>query len=502
MNKQKIKTNLCDSACTIAILFLCTLLSVVCVDMDVRPENIIMIYLIGVLFIVIETKKIVWGITASFISIISFNYFFTQPLYSLHINDANYIITIVIFLIVSIITGVLMGKMQEHATISRYNEQQTLALYEISKSYLNINGIESILMHNIKSLYEFQNIISVVYYYEAGQLKLFQDESILSDKHSDEGLALWCYDNICDCGFGTSFYEQNDWTYHPLHHGNDLLGVYAIYHSHDLTKENELFVHTLISQMVMAIEREQLYAAQEKNRIEIEKEKLRNNLLRSISHDLRTPLTGIAGSSSLIIENNDELDDATKLNLIKSINNDAQWLTQLVENLLNMTRIQDGRLILSKQKEVVDDIICEALQRCESRKGNHQLVAHLPDSVQLVQMDGKLIVQVLVNFIDNAIKHTQDNSQIDIYFKAEKNQVRFEVIDNGNGIDPKIAQHIFDSFITTKSERADSKRGIGLGLSISKAIIEAHKGEIYALNRRDKKGAIFGFILPNIHPHH
>lgn len=485
-------------AITIFILSLCTLLSLVFVDINVRPENIIMIYLIGVLFIVIETKKIMWGISASIFSIINFNYFFTAPIYTLYINDPNYIITIVIFLIVSIITGVIMGKMQKHAEISKYNEQQTLALYEISKSYLNLSGIHAIILHNIKSLYDFQKIVCVVYYYdsEAKKLVRYEQKDLVKDYPCDDNLAQWCYTNTCDCGHGTSFYNNDDWLYCPLHHGNEVLGVYAILQNYEMGKENELFIHTMISQMVMAIEREQLYTIQEKNRIEIEKEKLRNNLLRSISHDLRTPLTSIVGSSSLILDNHDHLDQDTTLNLIKSIHNDSQWLTQLVENLLNMTRIQDGHLILTKEFEVVDDIIYESVQRCKSRTENHTITPHLPEDVQLVEMDGKLIIQVLVNFIDNAIKHTPEDSHIDIYFKKDSMFAYFEVVDDGNGIDPSIADTLFDSFVTTNYECADSKRGIGLGLSISKAIVEAHNGDIYAKNRTHHKGAVFGFRLP------
>ena len=210
---------------------------------------------------------------------------------------------------------------------------------------------------------------------------------------------------------------------------------------------------------------------------------------------MRTPLTNIAGSSAVLLENDDVFDSGMKKKLMKSISNDAQWLTQLVENLLNMTRIQDGRLLLSKHYEVVDDIICEALQRCESRKGSHTLSAHLPETIQLVNMDGQLIIQVLVNFIDNAIKHTQPTSHIDIYYTQKKGKACFEVSDDGNGIPDNIIDTLFDSFVTTKSERSDAKRGVGLGLSISKAIIEAHGGTIYAHNRADGHGAILGFYL-------
>lgn len=497
MKNKNVTTLLRHFFITTAIIFICTLVSLFFVELHIRTENIIMIYLLGVLFIVIETKQLVWGIASSFISIITFNYCFTQPLYSLHIHDPNYIITIIIFLIVSIITNILMGKLQKHAAIARYNEQQTLAFYEISKSFLNLSGIQTIFMHTIHALYENQNIISVLYYYDekSKQLQRYQDAAMPLALHVVDELAAWCYKHQKVCGHATAINGNEQWSYHPLCHGEEILGVYAISHTPELTKENELFIHTLIAQMVMALEREQLYAQQEQSRIAIEKEKLRNNLLRSLSHDLRTLLTNIAGSSAVLLENDDVFDSGMKKKLMKSISNDAQWLTQLVENLLNMTRIQDGRLLLSKHYEVVDDIICEALQRCESRKGSHTLSAHLPETIQLVNMDGQLIIQVLVNFIDNAIKHTQPTSHIDIYYTQKKGKACFEVSDDGNGIPDNIIDTLFDSFVTTKSERSDAKRGVGLGLSISKAIIEAHGGTIYAHNRADGHGAILGFYL-------
>lgn len=480
------------------ILFLSTLMSFVFYDINVRSENIIMIYLIGVLFIVMETKKFIWGISATLLSIVTFNFFFTQPTYSLAIDDPSYVITIIVFLIVSFITGSLVNKMQQHAKEAKYNEQQTYALYQISKNYLTISGIDNIIAHNINSLYNYQKIKSVVYYFDevTKKLQVYQSDEFVNAEQSDESLAKWCYDNVCDCGYGTAFYEQSKWMYRPLRKNNQALGVYAIFDQPNLDAEKEMFINTMISQMVLATEREMLYIQQEQNKIDIEKEKLRNNLLRSISHDLRTPLTSIAGSSSLIIQNYDNLDDKTVLNLVTSIGSDAIWLNQLVENLLNMTRIQDGKLLLKQQKEVVDDIICEAIARCESRKEHHTIRAKLPDDVILIEMDGKLIVQVLINFIDNAIKHTSDASIIEIGFYIDNHMACFEVSDNGDGIDEQIMDTLFDSFVTTKSDRSDSKRGVGLGLSICKSIIEAHQGTIYAHNKTTSQGAVFGFQLP------
>lgn len=491
MKNSHIWKNLCITA---VILFLCTLVSSIFDDIEIRTENIMLIYLIGVLLIVVETRSFLWGITSSLLSILTFNYLFTNPTFSLQIDDFNYIITIIVFLIVSFVTGSLVNKLQQHAHKARSSARQTTALYEITRAYLTLSGVDTILQHTIRSLYTAQQTICIVYYKDKEALKKVQ-ESVDTIAAPDDGMAAWCMEKDCDCGGGTSYYEVQPWTYHPMHCNNQLLGVYALYEETSLREEQRLFVHTLISQMVMAVERELLYAEQEQSRIEIEKEKLRNNLLRSISHDLRTPLTGIAGSSTLICENYQDLDDDTIYHLVKSISSDALWLNQLVENLLNMTRIQDGKLLLKQNEEVVDDIICEAVSRCESRKREHTLRVTLPDEVLLVEMDGRLIIQVLVNMIDNAIKHTPDATSIDIRCYKNHDWAVFEVIDQGEGIDESIREHLFESFVTTKSERSDSRRGVGLGLTICKSIVEAHHGEIFAYNRLDVQGAVFGFQL-------
>lgn len=483
--------NLCI---TIIVMFFCTLVSFVFDDIEIRTENIMLIYLIGVLLIVVETRNFLWGIAASFLSILTFNYLFTNPTYSLRIDDFNYIITMIVFLFVSFITGSLVNKLQQHALKARNSALQTTAIYEITRAYLTLSGIDTILHHTIGSLYAAQNTICVVFYQDAQILRKIEHQWP-TDTEADAGMAALCMEHECECGQGTSFYEDQDWTYHPLRCNDKLLGVYALYHESAFSEEQRLFVHTLISQMEMAVEREILHLEQEQNKIEIEKEKLRNTLLHSISHDLRTPLTGIAGSSTLICENYDDLDDETIYNLVKAISNDALWLNQLVENLLNMTRIQDGKLLIQQNKEVVDDIICEAVSRCESRREGHTLKVTLPKDVLLIEMDGRLIIQVLVNMIDNAIKHTPDASAIEIRCYREHDVAVFEIIDQGEGIDEKIRDHLFESFVTTKNERSDSKRGVGLGLTICKSIIDAHHGEIFAYNRNDASGAVFGFKL-------
>jgi len=216
-------------------------------------------------------------------------------------------------------------------------------------------------------------------------------------------------------------------------------------------------------------------------------------MLKSISHDLRTPLTGIVGASQLIMNQNDFNQEDT-ISLAKDIYDQAKWLTQIVENILNMSKIDSGSLMIHKNLEAVDDLIHEAVSLVNELENRH-LTIHTPQKLIFVNVDGKLIVQVLVNLLDNASKYTTPNDHIEIIVDEDEQNVIFMIKDSGAGIHESIADHIFDEFVTYSSVSADSKKGIGLGLAICQAVIDAHGGIIKARNN-DDQGACFMFTIP------
>ena len=486
---------------TAGILLLCTLISIGFKHLEsVREENILMVYLTGVLLVNISTKGYGWGFFSSVVCVFAFNFFFTDPVWTFLVSDPNYIITFLIFLVISTLTGTLAKRLQQHADTAKRNERQARRLYEISKRYLNLTSVEEIALHALKILSEYQ--YRCILYLESddkdGQglrvVSFDGEDAKVADMNRD--LAKWCFSHKEACGCGTGHYKNSSWQFTPLQSSNHVLGVASFYRGDQKWSEDRsLFLNTVLSQAAMAIEREQLRLQQEEIRMEIEKEKLRSNLLRSISHDLRTPLTGIAGSTSFLMESFGELDRDTVKSLLSDITNDAMWLNNMVENLLNMTRIQDGRLLIQKQDEVVDDIVSEACGRAAKQQREHRLSIQMPDELLLVPMDGRLMVQVLVNLLDNAFQHTKPDSQILLRVFRQKNEAVFEVSDNGGGIDPTLLPHIFESFVSSRTEKSDSSRGVGLGLSICKSVIEAHGGRITAQNNAHG-GATFRFTLP------
>lgn len=251
----------------------------------------------------------------------------------------------------------------------------------------------------------------------------------------------------------------------------------------------------MISQITLVIERELLSREKEESRIQMERERLKSTLLRSVSHDLRTPLTGISGSSGFLYENLEIMDTSTIRSMLKDICTDSEWLSSMVENLLNMTRIQEGRLDINKKKEVVDDIVSSAVRLVSKRIGNHTLRTRTPDDILLFSVDGRLFIQVLVNLLDNAFRHSGDGTVVTLSVGVEDGNLKFVVADDGKGLPQDKINQIFDNFFTTAYEKGDRQRGVGLGLTICKAIVEAQGGTIQAYNS-SQGGAVFEIRMP------
>ena len=247
-------------------------------------------------------------------------------------------------------------------------------------------------------------------------------------------------------------------------------------------------------QREFARERTRLTEERQQMLIEAEKEKMRGNLLRAISHDLRTPLTGILGASGALLDSGDRIDPVSRRELLSGIHDDAEWLLRMVENVLSVTRISGGAPSLHKVCEPLDEVFSQAASKARKRYPQIKLNIHTPSEVALVPMDEMLIVQVLINLIDNAILHGGCDT-VDLYAQTESGQVRITVRDYGRGIPPDDLDKVFDGFMARDKTSSDATRGLGIGLSICRTIVEAHGGQISASNMPDG-GACISFTLP------
>lgn len=421
-------------------------------SMGIGKENILMVFIVGVLLIATFTKGYFYGLLASIVSVLCFNFLYIEPNYDFHISESNDFMLIVFFLMTSIIACSLTDRFQKQIIISKKNESISKQLYSLSERLLNVSGVDYILLKG----------------------KQYIEESIQIKTNISLEIKEENKNNI------------------PIVGMNRILGNIEILSQQDLNEDQMIIIKAAANQLGNALERELTYLEQEKIKVAMEREHMLNSMLRSISHDLRTPLTGIVGASQLMM-NQDLTNDKIHV-LAKDIHDQAHWLTQIVENILNMSKIESGNLVLHKNLEVVDDLIYEAIQHLpELEKRNVQV--DVPEDLLLVNVDGKLMVQVLINILNNAIKYTKENDCIDIQVRNIDQQVQFMIKDEGKGISKKIVDHIFDEFVTDTDVSNDSQKGIGLGLAICKAIIQAHGGNIIA--RNEEQGACFIFTIPD-----
>jgi two-component system sensor histidine kinase KdpD len=278
--------------------------------------------------------------------------------------------------------------------------------------------------------------------------------------------------------------------------GDTVLAVAAIVMDKEAPLEafEKNLMIAMLGECALALEKERLNETQKQISMQIQQEQLRANLLRAISHDLRTPLTSISGNAGILMGNSKVLGEAQKQSLYTDIYDESMWLINLVENLLSITRIDNGTLNLNLQPELLEEVITEALLHINRNSVKHHIETLLHDELLMGKMDSQLIIQVIINIVDNAIKYTQPGSHITISAKKDGPSVRVEIADDGSGISDEAKANLFDMFYTADNISVDGRRGLGLGLPLCKSIIQAHGGAIYVKDNVPQ-GTVFGFTL-------
>lgn len=477
------------------ITLITTLLAFALEEFGFRRENILLIYMVAVMTTIIETKKFLLGFLSSILFGFIFNFLFTEPKYTFLIDDFNYYISMIIFILVSIIISTLASKLQKQIEETKKNQQKIEILYQMSKKLLTIHSVERIAVYELEYLEKLLNRdVYVSIYYKTFEKQYYHHLFFESQNYENE--IDWCMKTSIVCGYKENHFSNLPFKIFPLKASKGNIGILIVdCIDGDLTNEEKQFVVAMISHMTIALEREILSMDEEKIRVEMEKEKFKSSLLRSISHDLRTPLTSLLTGSSILLDNYQSIDEETKISIIQDLNHETSYLSSFVENLLNLTRIDSNKLIINKKREVIEDIVSEVIHRVSKRIGQHKLQVDAPKEMLFIYADSQLILQVLVNLVDNAIKHTKHDSKIILKYYQDNFFTWFEVIDNGGGINTEKLQTIFDDFTSLSSNNADKNRGIGLGLGICRGIIEAHQGSINAYNN-DFGGMTFSFKIP------
>jgi len=492
-----------DTLKTIGILTAATILSMGLRKLDIGDQNVIMVYIISVLLISRITIGYAYGIIASVLSVLIFNFFFTIPYYSFNAIQPGYPITFLIMLIAALITSALTVRIKTEARYSVDRERRTEVLYEINKKLLATRGLENIIaLTNDYVTKLFQR--SVIFYAKDPvngsigtllQLSTDSDTSFLLTE-AERAVAHWVFVNQKRAGAGTDTLMGAGAFYMPVISQGNVLGVIGLScFRGNLDQNDRSFLRRITSQVAMALERQALSDEQRQILIEAEKEKMRSNLLRAISHDLRTPLTGILGASSTILENSSVIDKSAHDKLISNIKEDSQWLIRMVENLLSVTRINEGTMNVTKTQEAVEEIVAEAITRIRKRFPDRKITVKVPENLFMVPMDGTLIEQVLINLLENAIKHSPEDTVVEVIVNKNGQFAVFEVIDYGEGIAEEELPYLFEGYLSNEKHSSDTARGMGVGLSICMSIIKAHRGKMEAVNKK-AGGAIFRFMLP------
>ena len=502
--KIKVRLNSADVLKTLGVLMLCTLVGFLFFSFHIMQINIITIYILGVLIISSNTNSKLYGLASSILSVLAYNYFFTEPKFTFNAYGPDYPITFLIMLVASLITSSLTTRVRRQARAASVNAHRTSVLLETSRELQKENELGRIVEKSSQQISKLVNK-PVLFYTVANQelqkpriYKNDPSQPLPPDYYSDDeyAVAVWAFRNGKPAGTATDTLPGAKVLYLPVKSSGSVFAVIGI--PQQPGGELESFERSLLDGMVNEVSRviEKYYLNIQQNQMKMgaEKERLRANLLRAISHDLRTPLTSISGNASVLLNDEPGIKPEEKKVLLNNIYEDSLWLTNLVENILSVTKIDNGQLTIQAQPELIQDLIDEALHHIDHRKSEHQIRVKLDDELMMVRVDAHLIVQAVINIVNNAITYTPAGSTILIHAFRKGKMAYVEVADNGSGISDKDKKQIFDMFYTANNESGDSRRGLGLGLSLCKSIVNAHGGEIYVKDN-SPKGTVLGFSL-------
>lgn len=503
--KVDLHFDMSDLVKTLLMLVCCTVLGLFAEKVGFSFSNVIILYILGVQVNALVTKGRIFSFISSLLAVLCFNFFFTEPYFSLRAIDSSYPATFFVMLTAGLITSNLIKKIKAqvrlnsdraHRTELLFQTNQALQIPESSSETLAVtaNALISLLARDIVIYPVEDGIRQKEVYYPAGNTTYTLDTY---QNLKESGVAEWVLYNNKRAGATTDTLSAAKFLYLSIRRKQAVFAIIGILMADTdpldpFEKEVSL---AILGEAALVLEKDTLRRQQQKVALEMEQEQLRSNLLRSISHDLRTPLTSISGNAKLMLDNSTRIGEASKQELLSFIYDDALWLTNLIENLLMITRLE-GDVALNLQANNLDDVIRAAIKHVDPHLDEHVFNLTISEADLFVSMDPALIMQVIINLLNNAVKYTHQGSTIDLRVTASDKTVCLEVADNGPGISDQALAKLFDLFYTS-TDSPDAARGLGIGLALCKTIITIHKGEIYA-KHQIPSGTIIGFTLPRM----
>jgi two-component system sensor histidine kinase KdpD len=465
----------------------------------IEPTNLVMFYLLAVIISALRLGRYP-AVLASILSVLVFDVIFVLPYYTIDVAELEYLLTFAGFLVVGLVISTLAAEAREQERAAQRREKQTAALYQLSQKLSTASDLQQVAEAAVSQIQQTFGNEAALFIANDKHVSLLAGTPQFHIEADGYAVADWAYQRNQPAGRYTDTLTGVNGYYLPLRTTGGALGVLATYFPHatsSLSSEQRRLLESFASQTALALERAELAEKAGQARLLEETERLQTALLNSISHDLRTPLASITGALSSLHDDSALLDEEAKYDLVHTALEEARRLNRLVGNLLDMTRLESGAMKVELQPADIQDLVGAALAQMPNRLQGRAIEVSIPDDLPVVKMDFVLMVQVLVNLIDNALKYSPADQPIGIRAVQDNNQIVLEVADSGRGIPENELERIFDKFHRVRriGNQNSGVGGTGLGLSISKGIVEAHNGRIWAVNQPEG-GAAFRISLP------
>lgn len=476
-----------DTLKSILIITLATIIGEVFFKFNMNEANIILIYILSVFLISYVTERKIYSLISSLLAVLIFNFFFTAPYYTLNTNDPRYFLTFCIMFIVAFFTSNIIKKIKEQSKEASLKAYSTGLMLEMSQKLMQSQNETDIIKTTIEQIKKLMSCDVIL-------LPVVENKLSESNKNVIEfDVAKWSYQNNQPAGASTKNYPEAKNFYLPISNINNVFAIIVI-NKKDINEFEKNILIAMLREAALAYEKNLISQIKNQLILKNKQEEIRSTLLRAISHDLRTPLTGISGFADILMKNSQILNEDKKQQIYSDIYDDSVWLLNLIENILSITKFDKNEIKINKESEYISDIIEEALSHLGRKKENYNIQTEIEDESLSVKIDAQLITQVVFNLIDNAMKYSPTGTKIIIKAEECDKKVKISVIDEGNGINDNDKIKIFDAFYTCNNSSVDSRRGLGLGLALCKTIIEAHGGKI-EIKDNYPKGSIFSFVL-------
>lgn len=495
-----------DLAWTLGILAAVTLLGDIFQKLGFSEANIITINILGVLLTAGVAARREYGYISAVASVLIFNFLFTQPRYAFKAEDIRTQFTLVIMFLSAFITSSFAARIKEQSGIyamAAYRTQVLLETSQLLQKEKDSRGLLRLTAFQLNKLLKRDTLCCGMEYKEFGRPETFTEATDAAaprgpsaDTLEERAAARWVYYHRRKAGASSPNMPGTSFLYLPVLSGETMYGLVGIrLGGAPLDSFAENLTMAVLGECAMALEKEQISRKREEEAARAKTEELRSTLLRSISHDLRTPLTSISGNAGILLDSRGRLTPERREQVCQDIYDDSMWLISLVENLLSITRMEGGGLRLHMEGQLLEEIVAEALRHVGREASAHTIRAVQEGDYIMARMDSQLIIQVLVNLVGNAIKYTPAGSVITVRSRRRGREAIVEVIDDGPGIPDEAKEKIFDMFYTAAKRPADSRRGLGLGLALCRSVIAAHGGTITVRDNLPH-GSIFQFTLP------